>query len=68
MCLYSWLLCGFLDETVLEKVEEIGKKLDEIRDFLEDVFLTTEEYMLLKETDDIVKNKRFSELKSLDEV
>ncbi|MGB9659943.1 MAG: hypothetical protein ACPLY9_05450 [Nitrososphaerales archaeon] len=52
----------------MEKVEEIGKKLDEIRDFLEDVFLTTEEYMLLKETDDIVKNKRFNELKSLDEV
>jgi len=50
------------------KVEEIGKKLDELRDFLEDVFLTTEECMLLKEVDDIVKNKRFSELKSLDEV
>ena len=59
---------GFLGETVLEKVEEIGKKLDELRDFLEDVFLTTEECMLLKEVDEIVKNKRFSELKSLDEV
>ena len=58
----------FLGETVLEKVEEIGKKLDELRDFLEDVFLTTEECMLLKETDEIVKNKRFSELKSPNEV
>jgi hypothetical protein len=61
---------GFLGETetLMGKVEEIGKKLDELRDFLEDVFLTTEECMLLKEVDDIVKNKRFSELKSLDEV
>jgi hypothetical protein len=52
----------------MEKVGEIGKKLDELRDLLEDVFLTTEECILLKEVDDIVKNKRFSELKSLNEV
>ena len=57
-----------MGETVLEKFEEIGKKLDELRDFLEDVFLTTEEYTLLKETDEIVKSKRFSELKSPNEV
>jgi len=55
-------------ETLIEKVEEIGRKLDELWDFLEDVFLTTEECILLKEVDDIVKNKRFSELKSLNEV
>jgi len=59
---------GFLGETVLEKIEEIGRKIDELRDFLEDVFLTTEECILLKEVDDIVKKKRFGELKSLDEV
>jgi hypothetical protein len=58
----------FLSETVLEKVEEIGRKLDELRDFLEDVFLTTEECLLLKETDEIVKDRRFSELKPLNEV
>jgi len=57
-----------MGETVLEKVREIGKKLDDLRDFLEDVFLTTEEYILLKKTDDIIRNKRFDELKSLDEV
>jgi hypothetical protein len=62
------LLGGFLSENVLEKIEEIGRKLDKLKDFLEDVFLTTEEYILLKEVDDIVKNKRFSELKSLNEV
>ena len=67
-CLLHVILGGFLEETVLEKVREIGKKLDELRDFLEDVFLTKEEYILLKETDEIVRNKRFSELKSLDEV
>jgi len=57
-----------LEETVLEKVKEIGKKLDELRDLLEDVFLTKEEYILLKEADEIIRNKRFNELKSLDEV
>ena len=67
-CLFHVIFGGFLEETVLEKVREIGKKLDELRDFLEDVFLTKEEYILLKETDEIVRNKRFSELKSLDEV
>jgi hypothetical protein len=62
------LFGGLLEEIVLGKIEEIGRKLDELREFLEDVFLTTEEYMVLKETDEIVKNKRFSELKSIDEV
>jgi hypothetical protein len=57
-----------LSETLIEKVEEIGRKIDELRDFLEDVFLTTEECMLLKEIDGIVKNKHFSELKPLNEV
>jgi len=57
-----------LEEAVLGKIEEIGRKLDELREFLEDVFLTIEEYMLLKETDEIVRNKRFSELKSINGV
>jgi len=61
-------LGGFLSEAVLGKIEEIGRKLDELRDFLENIFLTTEECILLKETDEIVKSKRFSELKSLNEV
>jgi hypothetical protein len=61
-------LGGFLSEAILGKIEEIGRKLDELKDFLEDVFLTTEECILLKETDEIVKSKHFSELKSLNEV
>jgi len=69
ICVFSNCIFGdFLGETLTEKVEEIGRKIDELRDFLEDVFLTTEECILLKEVDDIVKNKRFSELKSLNEV
>ncbi|MCX8184057.1 MAG: hypothetical protein N3F08_06540 [Crenarchaeota archaeon] len=57
-----------MSKTVLKKVEEISRKLDELKDFLEDVLLTTEEYMLLKEVDEIVSNKRFNELKALDEI
>lgn len=57
-----------MGETVLEKVEEIGRKLDELMNFLEDVFLTAEECVLLKEVDEIIREKRFNELKPLDEV
>jgi len=58
----------FLGEAILNKIEGIGRKLDELRDFLEDIFLTTEEYILLKEIDRVIKNKRFNELKPLDEI
>lgn len=57
-----------MGETVLEKVEGIDRKLDRLRDFLEDVFLTAEECILLKEIDDRIREKRFNELKPLDEV
>ena len=57
-----------MSEAVLEKIEEIARKLDELRNFLEDIFLTTEEYTLLREVDETVENKRFSELKPIDEV
>lgn len=57
-----------MGDVVLERIEEIGKKLDELMKFLEDVFLTTEEYALLKEVDEIVRERRFGELKSIDEV
>ena len=57
-----------MGEAVLEKIKEIDKKIDELKGFLEDIFLTTEEYLLLREIDEIVKDKRFSELKSIDEI
>lgn len=39
--MYSFIWV-FLSETVLEKVEEIGRNLDELKAFLEDFFLTVE--------------------------
>lgn len=57
-----------MGEAVSALIEEISRKIDELKDFLEDIFLTTEEYLLLKEVDEVVRDKRFSELKSLDEI
>ncbi|MCR6691930.1 MAG: hypothetical protein MRT15_06045 [archaeon YNP-LCB-003-016] len=57
-----------MSEAVLVKIEEIGRKLDELMNFLEDVFLTVEEYMLLKETDEIVKDECFCKLKFINYV
>jgi hypothetical protein len=62
------VLWWFLSEAVLVKIEEIGRKLDELMNFLEDVFLTVEEYMLLKETDEIVRDKCFCVLKFINYV
>jgi hypothetical protein len=49
-------------------VKQIDRKIDELRDFLEDVFLTPQEYQLLREVDSIVREKKLSELTPLDEV
>ena len=57
-----------MKEPVLEKVNKIDKKLDELKEFLEDVFLTPEEAALLKDADRAVKGKKLDELKPLDEV
>ena len=54
--------------SVLERVKKIDKKLDELKTFLEDVFLTPEEGVLLKDVDRLVKGKRFGELTALDDV
>ncbi len=40
--------------------------MDELRDFPDDVFLTPEEYRLLKVVDSIVREKKLSEFKPLD--
>jgi hypothetical protein len=57
-----------LTESVLERVKKIDKKLDELKTFLEDVFLTPEESILLKDADRLVRRKRFKELTALDDV
>jgi aspartyl/asparaginyl beta-hydroxylase (cupin superfamily) len=57
-----------MSSSVLSKVKETDRKIDELGDFPEDVFLTPEEYRLLREVDGIVKEKKLSELAPLDEV
>jgi len=54
--------------SVLSKVKEIDRKIDALREFLEDVFLTPEEYRLLREVDNIIRERKLSELTPLDEV
>lgn len=57
-----------LTESVLERVKKIDRKLDELRMFLEDVFLTPEESVLLDDADRLVKGKKLERLTSLDDV
>ncbi len=61
-------MSGPLTETVLERVKKIDRKLDELRNFLEDVFLTPEENVLLEDADRLVKERKLEELTSLDDV
>jgi hypothetical protein len=58
----------YTSSSVLNKVKEIDRKIDELREFLEDVFLTPEEYRLLREADNMIKERKLSELTPLDEV
>jgi hypothetical protein len=50
-------MVSLLKEPVLEKVNKIDKKLDELKEFLEDVFLTPEEVALLKDADRAVRER-----------
>ena len=66
--LFYYYVVGPLTESVLERVKKIDRKLDELRLFLEDVFLTPEESILLDDADKLVKGKKLEELTSLDDV
>ena len=57
-----------LSQAVLKKIESIDRKLDELTEFLGDVFLTSEEHALLREVDEAVKKKDFKEFVSIDEL
>jgi hypothetical protein len=57
-----------LTESVLEKMEKMDRKLDALKEFLEDVFITPEESELAKEADKAVRLKKFDELVPLDGV
>ena len=65
VCLLSHMLI-FLSQAVLKKIESIDKKLDELSEFLSDMFLTSEEHSLLREVDEAAK-KNFKEFASIDE-
>lgn len=49
-------------------MRKIHRKLDELKCFMEDAFITPEEIELLKEADSAVKQKKSGELTPLDEV
>ncbi len=55
-----------MTESVLEKMEKMDRKLDELKEFLEDVFMTPEEGELAKEADKAVRLKKLDELVPLD--
>ena len=57
-----------MSETVLKKIKDVDRKLDEIKEFLQDVFITSEEYSLIKETDDLIRQKKFDEFVILDDL
>jgi len=56
-----------MERSILEAVREVGRKIDELRELLEDVLLSPEEYMMIKEVDEIVREKKLDELMSLDD-
>ncbi len=55
-----------MTESVIEKMEKMDRKLDELKEFLEDVFMTPEEGELAKEADKAVRLKKLDELVPLD--
>lgn len=57
-----------MSDEVLESLKALSAKVDELMQFLEDVFLTSEEYLLVREVDKLVAERRFDELVSLDEL
>ena len=57
-----------MGENVLVLVKRVDRKVDEIREFLRDIFLTPSEYSLVREVDRIVKEKRLEELMPLDDI
>jgi hypothetical protein len=57
-----------LSQALLKKIESIDRKLDELSEFLSDVFLTSEEHALLGEVDESVKRKNFKEFVCIDEL
>ena len=55
-----------MGESVLGLVRRVDGKVDEIRELLKDVFLTPDEYLLVRKVDRVVREKRLEELLPLD--
>jgi len=53
---------------LLNAIKALSAKVDELKNFLEDVFLTSEEYLMVREVDKLIAEKKFDELVSLDEL
>jgi len=53
---------------LLNAIKALSAKADELKNFLEDVFLTSEEYLMVREVDKLIAEKKFDELVSLDEL
>jgi len=51
-----------LSTSVLKAVAGVGKKVDELRELLEDSLLSPQEHILLQEIDKIVEEKKLDEL------
>jgi len=54
-----------MSETALKDVD---RKLDEIKEFLQDIFITSEEYSLIKEADELMRQKKFDKFVNLDDL
>ena len=57
-----------LSQAVLRKIESIDRNLDELSEFLSNVFLTSEEHAPLIEVHQAVKKKHFKEFISIHEL
>jgi len=57
-----------MSETVLKKIKDVDRKLDEIKGFLQDVLITSEVYSLIEETDGLIRQKKFDEFVILDDL
>jgi hypothetical protein len=55
-------------DEILGAVNELRGKVEAFREFLEDVFLTAGEYLMVREVDKVVAEKRYGELAPLDEL
>jgi hypothetical protein len=55
-------------DEILGAVNELRGKVEAFREFLEDVCLTAGEYLMVREVDKVVAEKRYGELAPLDEL